>query len=194
VPKKKPPQTDAERAAARRAVDARIDAIVTLMEAGKWRQGVSHAEHVAKFGVSIDTAYEDARAAGAVMRRLLTQTPEEREAARARLLADLEEHRAIALRLKKPVVIVESDGVTTLRETKFVRHPDVRAANETLDQRAKVLGLFAPLQLEVTTPPPELERMTLEELEKLDAEIAKRHGVVKARIAALRAKARGSGP
>lgn len=184
MPRKKPPQSDAERAKARTAVDARIDAIVRLMEAGKWRAGVSHRALAAEHGVSVDTILEDARAASAVMRRLLAMTPEEREAAKAVLLADLEEHRAIALGLKKPVNV--KSGKKGARErTEWFNYPDMGAANETLVQRAKIFGLHAPAQLEVTGPPPALERATLEELRALEGEIARRLTLVRARIAEL---------
>jgi transposase len=182
--KKPPPQKPAERDAARRAVDTRIDAIVALMEAGKWRAGLSHNELAARFGVSVDTIYEDARAAGAVMRRFLALTPEERQAAKAQLLADLEEHRAIALRLQKPVQMKR--GKRT--RTEFFTFPDLGAANEALQERAKIFGLYAPAQVEVTGPPPELERLTLEELEQLDAEIGRRRALLQARIAELKKK------
>jgi transposase len=187
--KKPPPQKPAERDAARRAVDTRIDAIVALMEAGKWRAGLSHNELAARFGVSVDTIYEDARAAGAVMRRFLALTPEERQAAKAQLLADLEEHRAIALRTVKPVTW-KSGRKGALDQTKLLPHPDLGAANEALQERAKIFGLYAPAQVEVTGPPPELERLTLEELEQLDAEIGRRRALLQARIAELRKKPR----
>lgn len=179
--RKPPPLTPADRDKARRAVDARIDAIVALMERGKWRAGVSHQELATRFGVSLDTLYEDARAAGAVMRRLLATTPEERQAARALLLADLEHHRRLALGARRAVQLRAGKDVNV----ELVAEPDIRAANDALAERAKVLGLYAPQQVEVSAAPPELERLTLAELQALDAEIGRRRAIIQARIATL---------
>lgn len=109
-----------ERLRAKATREARVDVIVRRMSEGRWYAGRSHRSLAAAWGVTLSAVEDYAREAGAVLRYLVAQNPDD---ARAILVAGVE--------------AVKRSAVAGPR-------PDHKAAIAALSLQAQLLGVTKP--------------------------------------------------
>jgi len=123
-----------------------------LMVAGKWVSGRSHEEIAKRHGVSPATVKDWATSASRVIRQLMEG---DKDDLRARMLATLETVVEKAMSTRDTF----TTGVGREMVSEFYDAPDLRAAVGAIDTSAKLLGLNAKTELEVTLRAKQLEEL-----------------------------------
>lgn len=121
-----------------------MDHVADLMLSGKWRGTKTHRELAAKWEISTGAVADYAREASSVIRRAVAG--DGGEEIRAQILAGVEHVRRVAMGLKKPMLVAKD-------HYELVNTPDVKAALQSYEIHARILGLEAPTKVEVTEKP-----------------------------------------
>jgi len=123
----------------------RVDEIMGLMGTDDWSAATCNAL-MAKHGVSRATIERDASEAGRTLERLHAGTAEQRQEARGQLLVRLAHWRDMAKTRKKSFVVRTGKDMDDIRE---IDDPDMATIARLEDIAGKVLGAYAPVQIEL---------------------------------------------
>lgn len=163
-------RTDPARAQARDLRDQRVDRVVHLMAMGWWAGARSTRTLAEEWNISMHAVSEYAREASGIIRRLVEGDPGD---VKAEILAGIAHLRELALAQTK----FERTGPDTYEER---RTPNVGAALQAYELRARLLGLFPTEKIQVTVDAPDLSALSEDELDAFVTVAAK----VKARTKA----------
>jgi len=130
---------DSDRVRAREERDARVDHIVELMARGEWEGTRTTLALAGEWEVSRGAVSDYAREASGIIRRLIEGDPED---IKAEILAGIERVRLIALELTKTERVGKDEYAS-------VRTPNVAAALQAYELKAKLLGLFPKGELDL---------------------------------------------
>jgi hypothetical protein len=148
-------RTDPARAQARDLRDQRVDHVVHLMAMGWWAGARSTRTLAEEWGISMHAVSEYAREASGIIRRLVDGDPND---VKAEILAGIAHIRELALAQTK----FERTGPDSFEE----RHtPNVSAALQAYELRARLLGLFPREEIQVTVDAPDLSDLSEDELD-----------------------------
>jgi hypothetical protein len=136
-----------------------VDHIVELMARGEWEGTRTTLALAAEWGISRGAVSDYAREASGIIRRLIEGDPAD---IKAEILAGIERVRLIALELVKTERVGKDEYAQ-------VRAPNVSAALQAYELKAKLLGLFpkGEIDLNVKQTEDDLGDLSEEELDTL---------------------------
>lgn len=129
--------------------DAGVRRCVELMTSGLWVTGKSGAQVAEEFGVAEATVKDWATSASRVIRLAIEG---DKEDIRARMIATLD--LCIAKAMTKTGAAVGKGGEVSVYDA-----PDIKAAVSAVGEQAKILGLVAKTEMEVTLRAKQLEEL-----------------------------------
>lgn len=158
--------------------DEQIDAIVRLMVTGEWKGAASCRKLAVEWVCHPRTVGDRAVSASAVVHRVGTPLEEWITAK----LAELEQVKEVAMRLKRPVVVSQGGEMGSVVE--LYPAPDVKAAALAIKLQLEARGVFAHARKGPGLPADEFDKLSAAErvaklreaLAEEEAELAKAGG------------------